>query len=118
VSLPARPRYAQVLRERLRAWLAEVGIEGDVAGEVVSACSEAFNNAVLHPVERADDVIDIGGERMGSLLRVSFQDHGRWRAQPRAESGGFGVLLTRSLMDEVHVHRSAKATTVVLERML
>jgi anti-sigma regulatory factor (Ser/Thr protein kinase) len=85
LSVPDRPEYAQVLRHRLRAWLAEVGIDGDLGAEVVSACSEAFNNAVLHPIGCSDGVVEITGERIEGLLRLTVQDQGRWPPKARQD---------------------------------
>jgi anti-sigma regulatory factor (Ser/Thr protein kinase) len=119
LSLPDRPESAQVRRHRLRAWLAEVGIDGEVEAEVASACSEAFNNAVLHPIDRSDSVVEITGEHIEGLLRLTVQDHGKWPPKrAKTDTGGYGLLLMRSLMDKVDITPTRQGTTVTLERTI
>jgi serine/threonine-protein kinase RsbW len=83
----------------------------DLGNQVVSAFNEAFNNAVLHAYEGADDgTLEISLDHESGCLVLQVADHGRSFdpqrvAAPDLESlpeGGLGLYIMRSLMNEVH----------------
>jgi hypothetical protein len=48
---------ARRLRAELHSWLLDAGINGVVGSDIVGAVSEAFGNAVAHPLGRASDQV-------------------------------------------------------------
>ena len=72
------------MRRRLRAWLANRGVDHEEAADVVLAVSEACNNAIEHGYR------DNGGGPVkvslaaaeGGVLRIVVEDHGTWRDEP------------------------------------
>ena len=118
LSLPDRPESARVMREQLRAWLNQADVEGDLAAEVVSACTEAFNNAILHPIDRALGAIEMTAELEHGMLRITVRDRGRWRQPPDNGLGGLGLPLMQTLMDSIEISRTTQGTTLTLGRAL
>jgi GAF domain-containing protein/anti-sigma regulatory factor (Ser/Thr protein kinase) len=118
VSLERRPESAGELRNRLQAWLADVGATPDEIFDVSLACSEAFANAIEHPMNAVDQSIDVEAFVSRGELTVAVRDHGGWREHRTREEGGLGLPLMRSLMGSVEVRRRPEGTTVVLRRRL
>ena len=115
LELPADPSVLPDTRRRLRAWLQRRGF-GDAEPEIVLAISEALNNAIEHAYRGSGGSIrlDLGVE--GDLLRIDVADRGRWvEATPSAERGR-GLMLMRTLMDDVEIDRAPDGTTVTLAR--
>ena len=118
LSLDRRPESAGELRNRLQAWLADVGATPDEIFDVTLACSEAFANAIEHPLNAAEQPIDVEARVAHGELTVLVRDHGGWREHRLREEGGLGLPLMRSLMSSVEVRRRPEGTTVVLRRRL
>src|SRR5581483_1274967 len=118
VNLDRRPESAGELRNRLQAWLADVGATPDEIFDVSLACSEAIANAIEHPMNAADQGIDVEASVSHSELTVAVRDHGGWREHRTREEGGLGLPLMRSLMSSVEIRRRPEGTTVVLRRRL
>ena len=78
------------MRAQLRAWLDQADVDADLAVEIVSACSEALNNAILHPIDPSPGAIELTANLVGGALRITVRDRGRWR-EPAADAqlGGF-----------------------------
>jgi serine/threonine-protein kinase RsbW len=106
------------LRNRLRGWLADVGVGQDDQEAIVLACWEAAANAVEHPLHAGGD-IRVDAERHLDHIVVCVADTGTWpaRAAPRGERG-LGLRLIGSLMDRVRVVRTRDGTRVVMCRRL
>lgn len=118
ITLDRRPECAGELRARLQAWLSDVGATPDEIFDVTLACSEAFANAIEHPVDAADQSIDVEASLSHGELTLMVRDHGGWREHRLREEGGLGLPLMRSLMGSVEVRRRPEGTTVVLRRRL
>jgi anti-sigma regulatory factor (Ser/Thr protein kinase) len=118
LSLADRPESSSVMREYLRAWLDRAHVEREIAAEVVSACTEAFNNAILHPLDRAPGAIDMTASLQDRILRITVRDRGHWRESSGNQVGGFGLPLMRSLMDSVDITPTTQGTTLTLGRAL
>ncbi|HWQ01276.1 MAG TPA: ATP-binding protein [Gaiellaceae bacterium] len=117
LRIPANADRASTLRRRLRAWLEEAGVSRDEAFEIVTAVSEAFINAVEHAQDPSSPQIEITAEVVDDHVTLAVRDHGSWRAEPR-RTGGYGLLLMRTLMSAVEVHSATGATTVTMRREL
>jgi anti-sigma regulatory factor (Ser/Thr protein kinase) len=105
------------MRERLREWLEQAGIDGQVAFDLVTACTEAFNNAIEHPLGPARDAVDVRASMSDSTIVVTVRDSGRWQdVDPRSDRDHHGYPLMRSLVEEVHVSRDHAGTEVTLRK--
>jgi anti-sigma regulatory factor (Ser/Thr protein kinase) len=97
--------------------LLEAGVNGTTGDDLLMAATEAFINAVEHPVERASDRIVVRGE-IDADRRVAFEieDDGRWQPHADQARDHFGFLLMRAGVDSVDVARSDAGTIVTLIR--
>ena len=118
LRLERRPELGGELRNRLHAWLSEAGATEEEIFDVALACSEAFANAIEHPVNAAAAVVDVEGTLEHGDLTITVRDYGGWRDHRLREEGGLGLPLMRSLMSSVDVKRGAGGTSVVLRRRL
>ena len=118
LRLDRDPERAGELRARLVDWLQEVGATSEEIFDVTLACSEAFANAIEHPVNANGSGVDVHGTVSGGELTLTVRDYGGWREHRLREEGGLGLPLMRSLMGSVDVKRRADGTTVVLRRHL
>jgi anti-sigma regulatory factor (Ser/Thr protein kinase) len=112
------PESAGELRARLHDWLQQVGATSEEVFDVTLACSEAFANAIEHPMNANGSGVDVEAMLSGSELTVTVRDYGLWREHRLREEGGLGLPLMRSLMGSVDVKRRPDGTTVVLRRRL
>jgi serine/threonine-protein kinase RsbW len=120
------------VREMVREAAQDVGGEAEAILDCLVSVTEACTNALVHG-RRSDDVLDpvLTWEINRRVARFVVQDYGAqpesgggWaRARPWAKtevsdpsprSGGFGLGLMRSLMDEVDITSDPNGTTVVL----
>lgn len=118
MRLDPDPRRAGELRARLRNWLSRAGAAPEEIFDVSVACSEAFANAIEHPLDPDDPSVDVEGVVSNGELVLTVIDHGGWREHRLCEEGGLGLPLMRSLMGSVDVQRRPRGTTVVLRRCL
>ena len=112
------PELAGELRSGLQTWLEDLGASAEEIFDVTLACSEAFANAIEHPIGAADSPVDVKGTLSGGELTLTVRDYGGWREHRAREEGGLGLPLMRSLMGSVDVKRRPEGTTVVLRRSL
>ncbi|HYW29094.1 MAG TPA: SpoIIE family protein phosphatase, partial [Gaiellales bacterium] len=109
-------------RQRLRAWLTDVGIAGEAIDDTLLATGEAVANAVEHGsggdgrrIVSTEASLDAG------TLRVAVGDTGRWDTDTStgpARGRGRGFQVMNALMERVEVHRGWVGTTVAMERTL
>jgi PAS domain S-box-containing protein len=118
LRLDRDPERAGELRARLQAWLEEVGATREEIFDVTLACSEAFANAIEHPLHADGSGVDVQGSVSDGQLTLTVRDYGGWRQHRLREEGGLGLPLMRSLMSSVDVKRRPDGTTVVLRRRL
>ncbi len=105
-------------RRELRAWLAEIALDGSRAEDVLLAVGEAVANAVEHG-SRSDGqhVVAVEVSLHGGMLLASITDNGRWQLDSTrgpALGRGRGFTIMKALMDEVTVRRERLGTTVLL----
>jgi anti-sigma regulatory factor (Ser/Thr protein kinase) len=115
--VPADAVRLRDLRRDLRVWLAEQGICGVHASELVLACSEALSNAVEHayPAGSAGEM-ELRAERDGTSLRFTIRDEGRWRSSQAVWNRGRGTPIMEAFADSLDVVRDAAGTTVTITR--
>jgi anti-sigma regulatory factor (Ser/Thr protein kinase) len=118
LKLDPDPRRAGELRARLHDWLGKANATPEEIFDVSVACSEAFANAIEHPLDPAAPWVDVEGVVSNGELVITISDHGGWREHRRREEGGLGLPLMRSLMGSIDVQRRPEGTTVVLRRCL
>jgi anti-sigma regulatory factor (Ser/Thr protein kinase) len=113
---PAVPKALQQVRQELRAWLAEQGLDRRRIEEVVQFCGEGCANTVRHAYgeQLGEATLELRLRSDGTLV-TRIRDAGVWRARAHTESSGHGMEIMRALNDDVHVHRTPQGTTVVME---
>ena len=114
----ADPAAAAGLRIELTEWLHAVAVIGLACYEITSSVSEAFLNAVEHPIGRADDEITVEGEISGGEISISVRDQGRWNETVDSSRDHYGFRLMAAQMDSVEVERGAAGTVIVMRRTL
>lgn len=114
----ADPASGRRLRVELKEWLLAAGVNGRIGPEIVSAVTEAFINAVEHPLERAGAQIAIDGEISGKEVVFHVRDQGRWNETVDPHRGHYGYRLMKAQMDSVEVERGASGTRVTLRRSI
>jgi anti-sigma regulatory factor (Ser/Thr protein kinase) len=119
LCLPAQHESGSKLRRALGAWFSKEAIDGQLAFEITLACTEAFNNAVEHPIEPALARVEIEGALIEDELRLSLRDYGRWRdPDDQARERGHGLTLMRALVDSVEIETADNGSTVTLRRRI
>lgn len=113
LSLAARPGELAPMRAALRRWLRAAGVGEGRAADVVLAVNEIATNAVEHAYGLDPSTFELAVRMDGAAVVATVTDHGRWRQVPRME-GGRGLMLARSLVDELHVETGDAGTTVTL----
>lgn len=109
------------LQEDLRAWLVRLGASRDETRDLDLALVELVTNVLEHayPVgERG--IVEIGGTvGLDGDLRLTVEDRGRWREPDATDiTGGRGLWITGSLVDDLSIEHGADGTTVTLRRLL
>jgi anti-sigma regulatory factor (Ser/Thr protein kinase) len=112
-SLRAEPKQLVVLRRVLQRWMAERGIDGALAYDVLAASGEAAANAIEHAYGPSGGVIHVSAEHAGDAILLTVRDFGRWRP-PRRPERGRGLPMMQGLADSVIISRSDEGTIVDL----
>lgn len=115
LDVPADPNELALVRHSLSRWLEAADVEERDAYRVTIAANEACMNAIEHAFAPSQELLHVEAHIEDGDVDVRVRDHGHWRDR-RAESGGRGLSLMRSLMDEVDVTPATGGTTVRLRR--
>jgi anti-sigma regulatory factor (Ser/Thr protein kinase) len=116
--LQARPESAPLLRRRLEEWLEQQQVSAPERFEVLLAASEAFANAVEHPLLPAAAVVDVEAALRGNELEVTIRDYGTWRNERDRAEGGLGFPIMWTVMRDVEVDSQSDGSTITLRRRL
>jgi len=116
--LQARPASAVLLRHRLEEWLQDQDVPERDCFDILLAASEAFANAVEHPLRPAAGVVDIEAEIRDGVLELTIRDYGAWRDGREREEGGLGFPIMRSVMQGVEVDSQSEGSTITLRQRL
>jgi serine/threonine-protein kinase RsbW len=112
-SLRAAPAELAALRDGLRAWLVEHGLDEDTERSTVLAVSEAAANSIEHGYGGdGAGVVTVMASLHDGRLDVEVRDEGAWRDGPRDGDRGRGLAIMRSIMDRLSVERDDGATVV------
>jgi anti-sigma regulatory factor (Ser/Thr protein kinase) len=93
--------------------MAERGIEGTLAYDVLAASGEAAANAIEHAYGPSGGVIHVSAERADDAILLTVRDFGKWRP-PRRPERGRGLPMMQGLADSVLISRSEEGTIVDL----
>jgi serine phosphatase RsbU (regulator of sigma subunit)/anti-sigma regulatory factor (Ser/Thr protein kinase) len=111
---PAELRH---LRDRLAAWLDGLGVAEADARDLVLATHEAAANSVEHGYgDGAEGDIVVEAAHVDGEVRVSVRDRGSWTEGATSTDRGRGLLLIRSVSDDLVVEREPTGTTVSFRR--
>ncbi len=116
MHLPTSITTLEPLRATLRRWLSNAGATEEETYEILVAISEACANAIVHARGPASGTFDVSAS-LDDEIRVEVRDHGTWRS-PRPSSGGRGLHIMESFMDDVQVTTDATGTVVSMRRRL
>jgi anti-sigma regulatory factor (Ser/Thr protein kinase) len=114
LTVPADPRVLRSIRQSLRRLASDLGLDGERSEALVVAVGEAVSNAIEHAYPEARGRIHLRARRVGAVLVVEVQDHGRWRQGATEEHRGHGLQLMRAFVDGVDIETTAVGTTVRL----
>jgi len=117
ISLPADPTRLSVLRKRLEEFLSTHGVSDTDIFDVSVAVSEAAANAIEHPVDRKQDVVDVEVSIDEEAVVTTVRDSGRWRTPTTGGNRGRGLALIEALA-ELSLNRTAEGTAVTFRRRL
>jgi anti-sigma regulatory factor (Ser/Thr protein kinase) len=117
--LHATPQAATELRGSLRAWLEGVRATEQETFDVTLACSEAFANAVGHPLRPATLIIEVEATiNAGRLLTLIVRDYALARPERSPEETSLFLRLMETLVESAQTHARPDGVTVVLRRHL
>lgn len=115
IEVPAQPRALPSLRDRIVAWLDEVGCPTERVERILLAANEAVSNAIEHAYddgERGDVRVTAETTSDGSV-HITVADNGRWRPiRPQPTLRGRGVLMMQVLGDDVRIEPTKHGTVV------
>lgn len=115
IEVPADPQILVHVRSATRRWLEDVGVDQPIAEEILVACGEACNNVVEHAYGAASGSLEVDLRMVEDSVEIAIRDYGTWR--PAGDrGGGWGLDLTRALMDSVKVQGRTSGTKVVMRR--
>ena len=107
-------------RDTVMQFLSEHGVDGDEEIDIMIALQEALANAVLHgcgddPAKQIHCIVTVDPAEISIVIRDPGPGFETASSSDSAEDGtnltehGRGILLMRSLMDEIHYsHRGAE----------
>ncbi len=117
MTLPARPYVLGGLRNTLGRWLQAVGVGESELFDITLSASEAATNAIEHAYGAREATFEIRCEHDGERVTIVVRDTGRWRTA-RPHSGGRGLGIIHSLIDEVSVENDQDGTVVTMTKRL
>jgi anti-sigma regulatory factor (Ser/Thr protein kinase) len=116
-SLPLDLFLLRGLRRELAAWLARVGVPGDISDEVILATHEAAANAIEHA--RLGTEIAVRVSRADSKIDILVSNVGGW-GQPRSvdKMRGRGLTIIKQVMSELEIQTKSQRTVVKMRKEL
>lgn len=121
LRIPRRPEFVRVARMAAKVLACQLGFTHDVASDIELAVSEACTNAVEHAAgaECATVLIRFVFDHKHLAVEVIDRGPGFDIAEIEAEdfanakNGGLGLVVIRSVMDEVEIRCNAESGTCV-----
>ncbi|MDR7300609.1 ATP-binding protein [Haloactinomyces albus] len=115
-AVPAEPERLAGLRRALTEWAERIGMAVEQVEVVALAGYEALANVAAHAYPDGGGVLDMHAVYRPDTaqVEVTVSDHGSWRRPPaeRADMGGRGLVLIRSLAEQAEVTAGTSGTTV------
>jgi serine phosphatase RsbU (regulator of sigma subunit)/anti-sigma regulatory factor (Ser/Thr protein kinase) len=118
MTLPARASVLSGLRTTLGRWLQVAGANENELFDITLSASEAATNAIEHAYGAREANFTVRCERDGQDVTITVCDMGRWRTGPRQGSGGRGLGIMRTLLDDVTIDSEDLGTTVKMTKRL
>lgn len=115
LHLEATPDVAQLatIRRRLRSWLAEAGLDGELATDTVMAANEACTNSIEHGITAPTGLVRLVAAATATELTLTVSDTGAWKPpQTGSEQRGRGITMMRAVVDSLSIEHDAEGTVV------
>ncbi|OBI12176.1 histidine kinase [Mycobacterium sp. E2462] len=117
--LPAVPGQIPIAREKLRDWLALIGVTPRSETDILLATGEAVTNAIEHGNRREPrGTVSVEGFLRAGTVTITVSDTGRWVGDSSAslfsKRRGRGLTLMSGLADHVDTRRTPGGTRVTL----
>jgi serine phosphatase RsbU (regulator of sigma subunit)/anti-sigma regulatory factor (Ser/Thr protein kinase) len=116
LRLPSDPASLVVVRRELREWLARTPASESEANDVVLAVWEACATAVEHAQAPTAATFALEASSLGRSVLVRVRDSGRWKPAEERSDRGLGLVLMRSLVDQLDVMPGPHGTVVTMAR--
>ncbi|MGA3538280.1 SpoIIE family protein phosphatase [Micromonosporaceae bacterium DT194] len=117
LRLPADPTKLSLLRKRLERFLVAHRVGETDLFDLTVAVSEAAANAIEHPIDPREPVIEVEVSIRDRSVLVTVRDTGQWRESTDAGFRGRGLSLINAL-GELVVRRTPQGTELSLRRRL
>jgi PAS domain S-box-containing protein len=114
IEIDAIPARLSDVRHQLTAWLRGAGVPEMQAADIVLVVNEACSNSAEHAYRGLDPgPMRVEGAVDDQHIHIRVADSGSWKTPP-ADPGtrGRGLLLMRTLSEEVDLEGTAHGTTV------
>ena len=119
------------IRLCLSTFFSNMKIHIDELVDIKTAISEAVSNALDHAYENEDGKVEVTGEIIDNLVKITVKDFGNgiedislamtpaYTTKAEEEHAGMGFTIMESFMDEVIVDsKVGEGTTVILTRKI
>lgn len=117
MTLPARATVLGGLRNTLGRWLGAAGANENELFDITLSASEAATNAIEHAYGAREANFTIRCEHDDQQVTITVRDIGRWRTT-RPQTGGRGLEIIRSLLDDVTIDSDQHGTVVTMTKRL
>ena len=117
MTLDATPAVLVGMRRAIARWLSVHGLDRQTVFEVVTAVSEASNNAIEHAYDPRDAtfVLELELSDDEKEITAAVSDQGSWRRLD-GRAPGRGLALLEQLMDRVDIVRREQGTRVAMTK--
>jgi PAS domain S-box-containing protein len=116
IEIDAIPARLTDVRRRLIAWLRSASVPEPLAGDIVLVVNEACTNSAEHAYRGQEPgTMRVEARRDDQHIHIKVADSGSWKTPP-ADPGtrGRGLLLMRTLSENVDVDGTSHGTTVAM----
>ncbi|HYZ66533.1 MAG TPA: SpoIIE family protein phosphatase [Mycobacterium sp.] len=117
LNFPANVSQLAPTRTALRKWLTQAQLGPEQAMDVLVAAGEAVTNAIEHGHrERPEGTISLSATALVDQVRLIIADTGEWKPPEMVPDStrGRGILMMRTLMNDVIINPETVGTTVHL----
>jgi PAS domain S-box-containing protein len=116
LEIEAIPTRLTDVRQHLTAWLRSVNVPESLTADIVLVVNEACSNSAEHAYRGLDPgPMRVRAALDGRHIQIEVADSGSWKTPPvNPGTRGRGLLLMRTLSEEVDLDGTAHGTTVCL----